>query len=210
MEKTGYFSFDANRAQAEAMRARSLFELEHHKLSRWPHCRFTCRGVGDLRSTVALQGAGMPSEDGDGFESGLVVDSALNIGFLYLDAYMPFKFFVSVVRWEIRRARRLALDGLIVVMPEVKGFPPPDIASREQMVQEWAESARGGAFEELGRAALEAHLRLAIVAPEDHIDRDLIGVKIAAVHGLIGDIVTTEQGALDWMKKATSQQATSP
>ena len=95
---------------------------------------------------------------------GLVVDNALNIGFLCLDPYMPLKFFVSVVRWEIRRASRLALAGLIVEIPEVKGFPPPDVMSRKEMVIAWAESAHGDAIEEVGREARDARLRLAIVA----------------------------------------------
>ena len=141
---------------------------------------------------------------------GLVVDSALNVGFLYLDPYMPLKFFVSVVRWEIRRASRLALAGLIVEIPEVKGFPPPDDMSRKDMVIEWAESAHGDAVEEVGRAARDARLRLAIVAPEDYIDRDLIGLKIAAIHGLTACIVTTEQAAIDWMKVVTNRQTSSP
>jgi hypothetical protein len=141
---------------------------------------------------------------------GLVVDKALNIGFLCLDPYMPLKFFVSVVRWEIRRACRLALAGLIVEIPEVKGFLPPDVMSRKDMVTQWAESAHGDAFEDVGRAARDACLRLAIVAPEDYIDRDLIGLNIAAIHGLTACIVTTEQAAIDWMKLVTNRQRTSP
>ena len=55
-------------------------------------------------------------------------------------------------------------------------------------------------MEEIGRAAAEARVRLAIVAPENYIDRELIGLRIAAIHGLTACIVTTEQAAIDWMK----------
>ena len=81
--------------------------------------------------------------------------------------------------------------------------------ARKDMAIAWAESAHGDAFEQIGRAARDARLRLAIVAPEEYIDRDLIGLKIAAIHGLTACIVTTEQAAIAWMK-VVNRQSTSP
>jgi len=129
----------------------------------------------------------------------LLVNEALNVGVLYLDADMPLKFFVSVVRWEIHRATQLSLEGLVVVVPEVTGFPPPDFISRKEMVTEWAQAAREEMIERMALDAFSARIRLAIVVSDDYIDRERIGVKIAAANGLTACIVTTEQEAIDWM-----------
>jgi len=87
----------------------------------------------------------------------LLVNEALNVGVLYLDADMPLKFFVSVVRWEIHRATQLSLEGLVVVVPEVTGFPPPDFISRKEMVTEWAQAARGNDRTDGSGCVLSAH-----------------------------------------------------
>jgi hypothetical protein len=139
-------------------------------------------------------------------QAGMLINRSLNIGIVHLDADMPFKFFVRVVRWDIRRARRLALEGLVVVIPEVRGFPPPDVMARKDMVIEWAEGARESMIEDLAQHALVARIRLAIVVPEHYIDFERIGVRIGAMHGLTGCVVTTEQEAIDWMV-ATRQRA---
>ena len=59
---------------------------------------------------------------------------------------------------------------------------------------------------ELLRTAAVAHIRLAIVAPRDYIDRQQIGVTIAAIHGLTACVVTSEREAIEWMA-ATGRQA---
>ena len=138
---------------------------------------------------------------------GLVVNRTLNIGVIHLDADMPLKFFTTVVRWDIRRARRLGLKGLVVVMREVKGFPPPDVMTRKDIVTDWAESARGDAIEELTHYARAAGVRLALAVPEDYIDCDRIGVKIASDQGLTACIVNTEQEAIDWMVREKNRLA---
>jgi hypothetical protein len=129
----------------------------------------------------------------------LIVDSTRNIGIVHLDADMSFKFFVSAVKWDIHRAKGMALEGLVVVIPEVRGFPPPDALSRKHMAVEWADGARDDMIEQMARDAFAARIRLAIVVPEHYIDRETIGVRIAAMHGLKACVTTTEQAALDWM-----------
>ena len=42
--------------------------------------------------------------------------------------------FTKVVKQAIHMAKRLALGGLVVVMPEVKAFPPPGVSERKDMI----------------------------------------------------------------------------
>lgn len=84
-------------------------------------------------------------------------------------------------------------------MPEVKGFPPPGVSERKDMITEWATSAQDELISEWGSLCAASHIRLVIVAPEPYIDRGRIGVALAAIRGLTANVFTTEHEAVDWL-----------
>lgn len=131
-------------------------------------------------------------------EPGLLIDRAGKFGICRPDADLTLDAFTKVVKLAIRRAKRLALDGVVVVMLEVKGFPPPNVSARKDMISEWAVSAR----EEMIRdwACMSAgRIKLVVVAPENYIDHRRVGVVMAAIQGLTGNVFTTEREAIDWL-----------
>lgn len=130
---------------------------------------------------------------------GLHVNPSERFGITRPNADLSLDAFTKVVKHAIHLTKRLALDGLVVVMPEVKGFPPPGVSERKDMITEWATSARDEMISEWGYLCAESRIRLVIVAPEQYIDRGRIGVALAAIRGLTANVFSMEHEAVDWM-----------
>ena len=107
--------------------------------------------------------------------------------------------FTKAVKQAIHMTKQLALDGLVVVMPEVKGFPPPGVSERKYLAEEWATSARYEMISEWGRLSAASRIKLVLVVPENYIDRGRIGVALAAIRGLTANVFATEHEAVDWL-----------
>ena len=103
-------------------------------------------------------------------EPGLLIDRSAKFGICRPDADLTLDAVTNVVKLSIRRAKRLALDGLVVAMPEVKGFPPPTVSQRQDMATEVAESARDEMIKEWARMAAN-RIRLVVVTPGLHPSR---------------------------------------
>lgn len=131
-------------------------------------------------------------------ESGLLIDRSGKFGICRPSADLTLDAFTKVVKRAIRRAEKLALGGLVVVMPEVKGFPPQTVSERVDMATEFAASAREGMIRDwAGMSA--GRIKLVIVAPENYIHRERVGVVMAAILGLTGNVFTTEREAVEWL-----------
>jgi len=91
---------------------------------------------------------------------GLHIDRSRRFGVTRPDADLSLDAFTTAVKQAIHLVKRLALDGLVVVMPEVKGFPVPGVSERKDMVEEWATSARDAMIGEWGRLSAKSHIRL--------------------------------------------------
>ncbi|MBF6024143.1 hypothetical protein [Lysobacter niastensis] len=131
-------------------------------------------------------------------EAGLHIDRSGKFAISRPDPDLVLGAFINVVKVSVRRAKRLGLDGLVVVMPDVKGFLPPDVMARKDMVTEWAASAQDEMITEWGRLTAGS-MKLVLVVPENYIDRERIGVAIARIHGLAANVVPTEREAFDWL-----------
>ena len=130
---------------------------------------------------------------------GLHIDRSRRFGVTRPNADLSLDAFTKAVKHAIHMVKRLALDGLVVVMPEVKGFPPPGVSERKDMVEEWATSARDEMISEWGRLSADSHIRLVLVVPAHYIDRGRIGVALAAIRGLTANVFATEHEAVDWL-----------
>jgi hypothetical protein len=132
-------------------------------------------------------------------EAGLLIDRSGQFGICRPDADLTLDAFTAVVKQSIRRAKRLALASVVVVMPVVKGFPPPTVGARQDMITQWAASAREDMIRDWGCMAASCRIRLVVVVPEHYIDRQRIGVIMAAIQGLTGNVFATEREAIDWL-----------
>ena len=130
---------------------------------------------------------------------GLHIDRSGRFGITHPSADLSLDAFTKAVKHAIHLTKRLALGGLVVVMPEVKGFPPPGVSERKDMVTQWATSARDEMISEWGTLSADSRIRLVIVAPANYIDRGRIGVALAAIRGLTANVFTTEHEAVDWL-----------
>lgn len=131
-------------------------------------------------------------------EPGLLIDRSGKFGICRPDADLTLDAVTNVVKLAIRRAKRLALDGLVVAMPEVKGFPPLTVGERREKATELAESARDELIKEWARMAAN-HIRLVVVLPENYIHRERIGAALATAKGLACNVFATEREAIDWL-----------
>lgn len=133
-------------------------------------------------------------------EAGLFIDRSGKFAISRPDPDLDLGAFINVVKQAVRRAKRMGLDGLVVVMPDVKGFLPPGVMARKEMVTEWAASAQDEMITEWGRL-LAGSVKLVLVVPENYIDLERIGVAIARIHGLTANVVSTESEAFDWLAR---------
>src|SRR5262249_11059971 len=94
---------------------------------------------------------------------------------------------VRMVRTAIIYARDHQIGKLMVVTTGVAALKPLDLATRREYLRDLARTARG-------------KLCMAIVARQEMIDYEKIGVIIAGTAGFQFNIFEMEEEALDWLQ----------
>jgi hypothetical protein len=93
---------------------------------------------------------------------------------------------VALVDGAIDFCRAAKISKLVVDIRQLTGFGPPVISERFWMVRGWAKRSRGA-------------VTIAMVAPEEFIDPEKIGITMARNVGLLADVFTSDSEALDWL-----------
>jgi len=93
---------------------------------------------------------------------------------------------IALVRAAIAAAGRNNVKDLLVDTTALTGFASPDTFQRFLAAVEWAEEAQGG-------------VRLAMVALEEMIHPQKLGVLVAANRGMVSNIFPTEVEARAWL-----------
>jgi hypothetical protein len=93
---------------------------------------------------------------------------------------------VALVARAIASCRDQKIPKLLVNVTGLTGFSIPTLVDRYLMVEEWAREARG-------------FVVVAMVAAPELIHPEKFGVKVAADHGLRGDVFASEREALEWL-----------
>jgi hypothetical protein len=93
---------------------------------------------------------------------------------------------VALVTGAIVFCRDKKIPKLLVDVTGLTEFATPSLVDRYLMVEEWAREAGGT-------------VSLAMVAAPELIHPEKFGVKVAADHGLRGDVFTSEREALEWL-----------
>jgi hypothetical protein len=107
-------------------------------------------------------------------------------GFYRPKGKVSFELGVEMVAQAMKHARALGLDSLLIDTRGFTGLTPPSIFGRHALAVQWAEAAG-------------AHLHVAVVAREDMIDPDRIGVIMAQNRGASGNVFANEVAALAWL-----------
>src|SRR5256885_15399406 len=93
---------------------------------------------------------------------------------------------IGLVDKAIRYCRLNGIDSLLVNITRISGFPPPSVTDRYLFTKQWAETARG-------------QVVVSMVAPNEMIDPDKIGVTMAGNRGLYTNVFTDESDAIEWL-----------
>jgi hypothetical protein len=93
---------------------------------------------------------------------------------------------VALVSRAIAFCRDKKIPKLLVNVTGLTEFSAPNLVDRYLMVEEWAREARGVVV-------------VAMVAAPELIHPEKFGVRVAADHGLRGDVFTSESEALEWL-----------
>jgi hypothetical protein len=107
-------------------------------------------------------------------------------GFYHPVGRVTFEQGVELITQALLRARALGLDDIVVNITGLKGFEPPGVFERYDMVTKWVKCVR-------------TFLRLAFVARPEYIDAQKIGMLIAQNRGLSADVFASEAAALAWL-----------
>lgn len=99
---------------------------------------------------------------------------------------VSFEAAVDRVSAVMRQAREMGLESLLINTLGFTGISPPTIFGRHSLAVKWAEAAG-------------PHLHVALVAREELIDPERIGVIMAQNRGVSGNVFTTEAAALSWL-----------
>ncbi len=94
----------------------------------------------------------------------------------------------QLVTAAIALAREKGIRKLLIDVTGLTGFVSPSLASRYQMVHEWARAAGG-------------LVRVAMVVRPEMIDPRKFGITVAGNAGLIADVFSTEETALAWLRR---------
>ena len=103
---------------------------------------------------------------------------------------------VATISEGLRYAASRQIERLLVDSTKLTGFPAPSVWQRFWMAEEWA--------------AVQARLRLAVVARPDLIDPSRFGVTVALNRGLVANVFSSEAEAIRWLlndKPASDPQA---
>ena len=95
---------------------------------------------------------------------------------------------IQLVTAAVERAREQRIGRLLVNTSGLKGFEAPSLGTRYFFAHEWARAAGG-------------QLAMALVARPEMIDPQKFGVAVAKSAGLQGDVFTTEEEALAWLRR---------
>jgi hypothetical protein len=107
-------------------------------------------------------------------------------GFYRPQGKVSFELAVEKVAEAMTHARALGLDSLLIDTRGFTGLAPPSIFARHALAVRWAEAAG-------------AHLHVAVVAREEMIDPERIGVVMAQNRGVSGNAFVNEAAALAWL-----------
>jgi hypothetical protein len=118
-------------------------------------------------------------------------------GFYRPSARVSFEQAVEMMAQAMATARELGLMDLLVNSTGVTGFTPPSVFARYDMAARWAQSAG-------------AALRVAIVARQELIDWQKIGVLMVQNRGASGDVFLSEAEALGWLDARLAPRPRTP
>jgi CheY-like chemotaxis protein len=132
--------------------------------------------------------SGAPSSGGNRAGSDDPVDFVLEQGHAAHRpvGYCSFEEAVALVRAAIAAARRHQVRDLLVDTRGLTGFPSPDSFERFLAAVDWADEAKAG-------------VRLAMVAREEMIHPQKLGVIAALNRGMVSNIFPTEVQARAWL-----------
>jgi hypothetical protein len=107
-------------------------------------------------------------------------------GFYHPVGHVAFEQGVELISQALLRARRLGLEDMVVNITALRGFEPPGVFERYDMVTKWVKCVR-------------TFLRVAFVTQPEFIDSQKIGMLIAQNRGLSADVFDSEAAALAWL-----------
>jgi hypothetical protein len=112
-------------------------------------------------------------------------------GFYRPEGKATFELGVELVAEAMRHARSLGLESLLINTCGLTGVTPPSIFGRHALAVKWAEAAGSS-------------LHVALVAREELIDPERIGLIMAQNRGVSGNVFTNEALALAWLDRQRS------
>jgi len=118
-------------------------------------------------------------------------------GFYRPIAQVSFEQAVDMVAQAIASARDMGLADMLANTTGLTGFTPPSVFARYGMSTKWAQSAG-------------STLRVALIAREELIDRQKIGVLMMQNRGGTGDVFSNEAEALAWLDARVGPGQRSP
>lgn len=96
-----------------------------------------------------------------------------------------------MIAFVLGDAARLGLTQALISIMDVEGFESPPPEFRAWAVKRWAAAAAG-------------QISVALVAKEEHICPNRIGLLVAAEEGLNANIFTHESLAVAWLESTAS------
>jgi hypothetical protein len=96
---------------------------------------------------------------------------------------------VDLVTRAIALCRERGVDKLLIDATGLTELPIPTLVDRFLMVEEWAQEAEG-------------HVTVALVTGPEYIHPKKFGVKVASHFGLLCDVWTSDDAAMQWLLAA--------
>ena len=93
---------------------------------------------------------------------------------------------VEAIDRTIEFCRLTGVNGLLIDITAVTGFPPPSTTERFHFITKWSATARG-------------QVVISMLAPPEMIDQDKIGITMASNRGLTSEVFPTEPEAIAWL-----------
>lgn len=107
-------------------------------------------------------------------------------GYLRPSSFLSIDHAAELVDAAISVARAQGVSDVLADVRALAGFPSPTVKERFYIVSKWARTAG-------------SHVRLAVVACQEHIDPRKFGVTVAMNRGLVGNIFNAEPDAIRWL-----------
>ena len=96
----------------------------------------------------------------------------------------------DIIRKAVGYCRHRSIAKLLVDGRGLTGIPIPSLVDRFLIAEEWAEEAKGMVI-------------VALVVHAQYIHPEKFGVRVARDFGLMLDVFTAEQDALQWLSSAS-------